>query len=94
MHLFVAFILKAMAVFIKDVVLYDVGETENCQSSVSSPRLPDGVHHTRVTLLSDFLAFASPSDIGRMLIPVPVTHITRSDFLCVCDFNAFVPEFT
>uniref|UniRef100_A0A4W6CJY6 Vasoactive intestinal peptide receptor 1a n=1 Tax=Lates calcarifer TaxID=8187 RepID=A0A4W6CJY6_LATCA len=35
MHLFVSFILKAVAVFIKDVVLYDVGETENCQSSVS-----------------------------------------------------------
>ncbi|XP_040911602.1 vasoactive intestinal polypeptide receptor-like [Toxotes jaculatrix] len=34
MHLFVSFILKAVAVFIKDVVLYDVGETENCQSSV------------------------------------------------------------
>lgn len=28
-------ILKAVAVFIKDVVLYDVGETENCQGSVS-----------------------------------------------------------
>uniref|UniRef100_A0A671Y211 Vasoactive intestinal peptide receptor 1a n=1 Tax=Sparus aurata TaxID=8175 RepID=A0A671Y211_SPAAU len=34
MHLFVSFILKAAAVFIKDVVLYDVGETDNCQSSV------------------------------------------------------------
>uniref|UniRef100_A0A3B5BHI1 Vasoactive intestinal polypeptide receptor-like n=1 Tax=Stegastes partitus TaxID=144197 RepID=A0A3B5BHI1_9TELE len=34
MHLFVSFILKAVAVVIKDVVLYDVGETENCQSSV------------------------------------------------------------
>uniref|UniRef100_A0A673BCH8 Vasoactive intestinal peptide receptor 1a n=1 Tax=Sphaeramia orbicularis TaxID=375764 RepID=A0A673BCH8_9TELE len=34
MHLFVSFILKAVAVFIKDVVLYDVGETENCQSTV------------------------------------------------------------
>uniref|UniRef100_A0A665X9Q7 Vasoactive intestinal peptide receptor 1a n=1 Tax=Echeneis naucrates TaxID=173247 RepID=A0A665X9Q7_ECHNA len=34
MHLFVSFILKAVAVLIKDVVLYDVGETENCQSSV------------------------------------------------------------
>ncbi|XP_044075844.1 vasoactive intestinal polypeptide receptor-like isoform X1 [Siniperca chuatsi] len=33
-HLFVSFILKAVAVFIKDVVLYDVGETDNCQSSV------------------------------------------------------------
>uniref|UniRef100_A0A672HYP0 Vasoactive intestinal peptide receptor 1a n=1 Tax=Salarias fasciatus TaxID=181472 RepID=A0A672HYP0_SALFA len=32
MHLFVSFILKAVAVFIKDVVLYDVGETVNCQS--------------------------------------------------------------
>lgn len=34
-HLFVSLILKAVAVFIKDVVLYDVGETENCQGSVS-----------------------------------------------------------
>ncbi|TKS80266.1 Vasoactive intestinal polypeptide receptor [Collichthys lucidus] len=34
MHLFVSFILKAVAVFIKDVVLYDVGEMDNCQSSV------------------------------------------------------------
>ncbi|XP_034558128.1 vasoactive intestinal polypeptide receptor-like [Notolabrus celidotus] len=34
MHLFVAFILKAVAVFIKDVVLYVVGETDNCQSTV------------------------------------------------------------
>ncbi|XP_076018200.1 vasoactive intestinal polypeptide receptor-like isoform X2 [Genypterus blacodes] len=34
MNLFVSFILKAIAVFIKDVVLYDVGETDNCQSSV------------------------------------------------------------
>ncbi|KAG9347758.1 hypothetical protein JZ751_003772 [Albula glossodonta] len=32
MHLFVSFILKAIAVFIKDVVLYDVGESENCSS--------------------------------------------------------------
>ncbi|XP_068594392.1 vasoactive intestinal polypeptide receptor-like [Cebidichthys violaceus] len=34
MHLFVSFILKAVAVFIKDVVLYGVGETDNCQSPV------------------------------------------------------------
>ncbi|KAF7667516.1 hypothetical protein LDENG_00059030 [Lucifuga dentata] len=34
MNLFVSFILKAVAVFIKDVVLYDVGETDNCYSSV------------------------------------------------------------
>ncbi|XP_028327777.1 vasoactive intestinal polypeptide receptor-like [Gouania willdenowi] len=33
MNLFVSFILKAVTVFIKDVVLYDVGETDNCQSS-------------------------------------------------------------
>ncbi|XP_042366813.1 vasoactive intestinal polypeptide receptor 1b [Plectropomus leopardus] len=32
MHLFVSFILKAIAVFIKDVVLYDVGEVDNCSS--------------------------------------------------------------
>ncbi|XP_035268039.1 vasoactive intestinal polypeptide receptor 1b isoform X2 [Anguilla anguilla] len=32
MHLFVSFILKAVAVFIKDVVLYDVGESDNCSS--------------------------------------------------------------
>lgn len=37
MHLFVAFILKAIAVFIKDVVLYEVGEVDNCSTgSVSS----------------------------------------------------------
>ncbi|XP_034743002.1 vasoactive intestinal polypeptide receptor-like [Etheostoma cragini] len=35
MHLFVSFILKAVAVLLKDVVLYEVGETENCQSPVS-----------------------------------------------------------
>lgn len=35
MHLFVAFILKAVAVFIKDFVLYDEEETDICQSSVS-----------------------------------------------------------
>ncbi|XP_038574635.1 vasoactive intestinal polypeptide receptor-like [Micropterus salmoides] len=34
MHLFVSFILKAVAVFMKDMVLYDVGETDDCQSSV------------------------------------------------------------
>ncbi|XP_041659429.1 vasoactive intestinal polypeptide receptor-like [Cheilinus undulatus] len=34
MHLFMAFILKAVTVFIKDVILYDVGETENCQPTV------------------------------------------------------------
>uniref|UniRef100_A0A3Q3JDM0 Vasoactive intestinal peptide receptor 1a n=1 Tax=Monopterus albus TaxID=43700 RepID=A0A3Q3JDM0_MONAL len=33
-HLFVSFILKAVAVFIKDVVLYDVGESDNCQPTV------------------------------------------------------------
>uniref|UniRef100_A0A3P8WS90 Vasoactive intestinal peptide receptor 1b n=1 Tax=Cynoglossus semilaevis TaxID=244447 RepID=A0A3P8WS90_CYNSE len=33
MHLFVSFILKAIAVFIKDVVLYEVGEVENCSSA-------------------------------------------------------------
>uniref|UniRef100_A0A087YDJ2 Vasoactive intestinal peptide receptor 1a n=1 Tax=Poecilia formosa TaxID=48698 RepID=A0A087YDJ2_POEFO len=32
MHLFVSLILKAITVFIKDVVLYEVGETENCQA--------------------------------------------------------------
>ncbi|XP_046882760.1 vasoactive intestinal polypeptide receptor-like isoform X1 [Hypomesus transpacificus] len=31
MNLFVSFILKAIAVFIKDVVLYEVGESDNCQ---------------------------------------------------------------
>ncbi|TNM98077.1 hypothetical protein fugu_014323 [Takifugu bimaculatus] len=33
-HLFVAFILKAVTVFIKDVVLYEVGETEECHGTV------------------------------------------------------------
>lgn len=37
-HLFLAFILKAVTVFIKDVILYDMGETENCKSSVSPPQ--------------------------------------------------------
>lgn len=41
-HLFVAFILKAVTVFIKDVVLYEVGETEECHGTVSPapPELP------------------------------------------------------
>ncbi|TNN88817.1 Vasoactive intestinal polypeptide receptor [Liparis tanakae] len=41
MHLFVSFILKAIAVFVKDVVLYEVGEVDNCSSgSVSmSPKM-------------------------------------------------------
>ncbi|KAM4521397.1 vasoactive intestinal polypeptide receptor-like, partial [Fundulus diaphanus] len=30
MHLFVSFILKAIAVFIKDLVLYEFGEVDNC----------------------------------------------------------------
>uniref|UniRef100_A0A3Q0RK19 Vasoactive intestinal peptide receptor 1a n=1 Tax=Amphilophus citrinellus TaxID=61819 RepID=A0A3Q0RK19_AMPCI len=34
MHLFVSFMLKAVTVFIKDVVLYEVGEADNCQASV------------------------------------------------------------
>ncbi|KAG7227368.1 hypothetical protein INR49_000373 [Caranx melampygus] len=34
MHLFVSFILKAVTVFIKDMIVYDVVETENCQSFV------------------------------------------------------------
>ncbi|XP_037537931.1 vasoactive intestinal polypeptide receptor-like [Nematolebias whitei] len=34
MNLFVSLILKAVTVFIKDVVLYDVGETDNCQASI------------------------------------------------------------
>uniref|UniRef100_H3CR63 Vasoactive intestinal peptide receptor 1a n=1 Tax=Tetraodon nigroviridis TaxID=99883 RepID=H3CR63_TETNG len=33
-HLFVAFILKAVTVFIKDVVLFGVGETMKCQATV------------------------------------------------------------
>uniref|UniRef100_A0A665X9V2 Vasoactive intestinal peptide receptor 1a n=1 Tax=Echeneis naucrates TaxID=173247 RepID=A0A665X9V2_ECHNA len=37
MHLFVSFILKAVAVLIKDVVLYDVGETENCHVHTLKP---------------------------------------------------------
>ncbi|XP_072220386.1 vasoactive intestinal polypeptide receptor-like [Leuresthes tenuis] len=34
LNLFVSLILKAVTVIIKDVVLYEVNETENCQSSV------------------------------------------------------------
>ena len=37
MNLFVSFILKAIAVFIKDVVLYEVGESDNCQPGPVSP---------------------------------------------------------
>lgn len=39
-HLFVAFILKALTVFVKDVVLYQVGELDEldeCQATVSTP---------------------------------------------------------
>lgn len=36
MHLFVSFILKAIAVFIKDVVLYEVGEMDDCSSGTVS----------------------------------------------------------
>lgn len=39
-HLFVAFILKAVTVFIKDVVLYEVGETEECHGTVSASPAP------------------------------------------------------
>uniref|UniRef100_A0A7N8XVN4 Vasoactive intestinal peptide receptor 1a n=1 Tax=Mastacembelus armatus TaxID=205130 RepID=A0A7N8XVN4_9TELE len=35
MHLFVSFILKAIAIFVKDVVLYHVGEMHNCQSTLA-----------------------------------------------------------
>ncbi|XP_048826972.1 vasoactive intestinal polypeptide receptor 1b [Brienomyrus brachyistius] len=34
MNLFVSFILKAIAVFIKDAILYEVGEPENCPSKM------------------------------------------------------------
>lgn len=36
MHLFVSFILKAIAVFVKDVVLYEVGEVDDCSSGTVS----------------------------------------------------------
>lgn len=36
MHLFVSFILKAIAVFVKDVVLYEIGEVDNCSSGTVS----------------------------------------------------------
>ena len=50
-HLFVAFILKAVTVFIKDVVLYEVGETEACQATVSTPQpWPAGSDLTAVFL--------------------------------------------
>lgn len=42
-HLFVAFILKALTVFVKDVVLYQVGEldeSDECQATVSTPPPP------------------------------------------------------
>lgn len=65
MHLFVSFILKAAAVFIKDVVLYDVGETDNCQSSVSTPRARQLVRFIRrAECFIDFLPciIKSPAD--------------------------------
>ncbi|XP_030204477.1 vasoactive intestinal polypeptide receptor 1b [Gadus morhua] len=34
LHLFVSFILKAVSVFVKDVVLYEVGEEDNCSSGL------------------------------------------------------------
>lgn len=36
MHLFVSLILKAIAVFVKDVVLYEVGEVDDCSSGTVS----------------------------------------------------------
>lgn len=53
MHLFVSFILKAMAVFIKDVVLYDAEETDNCQPSVSILHNPVSVliYHCMSTMI-------------------------------------------
>ncbi|MEQ2286267.1 Vasoactive intestinal polypeptide receptor [Ameca splendens] len=52
MHLFVSFILKAIAVFIKDVVLYEFGEVDNCSpgSEVQPLSSPPGasVKHTTV----------------------------------------------
>lgn len=64
MHLFVSFMLKAVAVFIKDVVLYDVGatensgETENCKSSVSTlGNLLSAAEHSHVHLISDAVQF-------------------------------------
>lgn len=59
MNLFVSLILKAVTVFIKDVVLYDVGETDNCQASVSasSSYLRVNSHFLAITgaaALSDF----------------------------------------
>ena len=38
LHLFVSFILKAVSVFVKDVVLYEVGEEDNCSSGSVSPQ--------------------------------------------------------
>lgn len=65
MHLFVSFILKAVTVFIKDVVLYDVGETDNCQSSVSTPHARQLVRFIRrAECFIDFLPciIKSPAD--------------------------------
>lgn len=39
MHLFVSFILKAIAVFAKDVVLYEFGEVDNCSLGSVSLRV-------------------------------------------------------
>lgn len=67
MHLFVSFILKAVAVFIKDVVLYDVWETDNCQSPVSRLHSPlCALERHRVThqqFISEFYKLTRPSDV-------------------------------
>lgn len=82
MHLFVAFILKAVAVFIKDVVLYDVGETDSCQSSVSMLHALQHLHcRTWTFYLSGWWMLTRPSDVlgtqAMCLIPCLITY---SDF--------------
>jgi len=51
MNLFVSFILKATSVFVKDVVLYVAEESDECNSSVSTP-LGGGVVHLLLHLSS------------------------------------------
>lgn len=73
MNLFVSLILKAVTVFIKDVVLYDVGETDNCQASVSAqfsylPANPHFLSRTGAAALFDFTNLnARPQSLPNVL---------------------------
>lgn len=46
MHLFMSFIMRAIAVFIKDVILFESGESEHCFVSSVSTRAHRSFHLT------------------------------------------------